>query len=369
MKKKILFISTANNIHTVRWVNSLSEYYDIYLVSCKNHTEAENKISNKVKIFTLKYKAPLGYYLNVRQLRKIYNEVQPDLINVHYASGYGTLARIAKIQPILLSIWGSDIYEFPKKSKLNYNILKKNILNAREIASTSENMKQELERIYPYLNKKIHITPFGVDTNKFYVMGNDRDDNEFRIGLVKTLEKKYAISDLILAFNKLKTNIKDKIKDINLKLYIYGQGNQEKTLKDLIKDLNLQDSVFLKGQIKNDEVPRVLNSFDLFCATSISESFGVAVVEAMACGLPVVATDADGFKEVVVNGKTGLIVKRHNIEEIANALEKLILNKEERIQFGLNARKRVLEKYDWKKNVQNMMELYENIMLKYKKGE
>lgn len=371
-KKKIIFISAANNIHTVRWVNALSNKYDIHLVTCKNHSEIFNKIKSEVKIHILKYNTPWGYYLNARQLKRIYNEVKPDLINVHYASGYGTLARMARIQPILLSVWGSDIYDFPKKSKINYKILEKNLKNSSAIASTSIKMKEELERLYPNIEKKIYITPFGVDINKFKKINKERNDNEFRIGIVKTLKKKYGISDLILAFNQLKKNLVSEAKNnINVKLYIYGDGEQKQELLNLIEKLNLNDDVFLKGKIKNEQVPEVLNDLDLFCATSIldSESFGVAVVEAMACELPIIATDVDGFKEVLINGKTGVIVKRQDITAIATAMEDLILNKEKRAEYGINARKRVLEKYSWDKNVEYMMSVYEEVMKDFKKGE
>lgn len=371
-KKKIIFVSAANNIHTVRWVNALSNKYDIHLVTCKNHSKIFNQIKEEVKIHVLKYKAPLGYYLNSRHLKRIYNDVKPDLINVHYASGYGTLARMSKIQPILLSVWGSDIYDFPKESKIKYKILEKNLLNSKAIASTSIKMKEELERLYPDIKRKIYITPFGVDTNKFKKINKDRNDNEFRIGIVKTLKKKYGISDLILAFNQLKKNLKNKaLNDINIKLYIYGDGEQKQELLSLIENLNLKDSVFLKGKIKNEQVPEALNDLDLFCATSIldSESFGVAVVEAMACELPIIATDVDGFKEVLVNGKTGVIVKRQDITAIATAMEDLILNKEKRVEYGRNARKRVLEKYSWDKNVEYMMSVYEEVIKDFEKGE
>lgn len=372
MKNKIIFISAANNIHTVRWVNALSDKYDIHLVTCKNHSEIFNQINKSVKIYILKYKAPIGYYLNARQLKKIYNDVKPNLVNVHYASGYGTLARMAKIHPILLSVWGSDIYDFPKESKLKYRILEKNLLNVNAIGSTSIKMKEELERLYPNIEKKIYITPFGVDTNKFKKINRERNDNEFRIGIVKTLKKKYGISDLILAFNQLKKNIESKGKnDINVKLYIYGDGEQKQELLNLIENLNLNNYVFLKGKIKNEQVPEVLNDLDLFCATSIlnSESFGVAVVEAMACELPIIATDVDGFKEVLVNGKTGVIVKRQDIAAIATAMEDLIFNRDKRIEYGKNARKRVLEKYSWDKNVEYMMSVYEEVIKNFKKGE
>lgn len=366
MRKKVLFISAANNIHTVRWVNALSSEYEIHLATCKNHSKIFNEINKNVIIHVLKFNSPIGYYLNAMQLRKLFQEIKPDLVNVHYASGYGTLARMSKISPILLSVWGSDIYDFPKESKIKYNILKKNLQNAYAIASTSIKMKEELLRQYSDIDKKIYITPFGVDTDKFKKINLQRKSNEFRIGIVKTLKPKYGIADLILAFSKLKNNMNSKL---NIKLYIYGDGEQRAELEELIKKLNLDKDVFLEGKIKNDLVPQVLNSLDLFCATSIldSESFGVAVVEAMACELPVIVTNVDGFSEVVTNNETGIIVPRHNIEAIAEAMEKLIYDSDQRTKMGKFARKRVLENYSWKENVKYMISVYNDVIQNYKR--
>ncbi|EGP4907849.1 glycosyltransferase family 4 protein, partial [Enterococcus faecium] len=131
-------------------------------------------------------------------------------------------------------------------------------------------------------------------------------------------------------------------------------------LQKLISDLSLNDIIELKGYIPNSQVPQVLNTFDIFCVTSImnSESFGVAAVEAMAAKLPVVATDVDGFKEVVQDRVTGIIVEKGNINMIANAILELIENSQLRCSYGQAGYKRVTDLYDWDKNVKKMEKIY-----------
>lgn len=365
MKKKILFVSAANSIHTIKWVNSLSKKFEIHLVYCKNHKSDFNSVSESVILHELRYNAPFGYYLNSLQLKKIYNEIKPNLVNVHYASGYATLSRIAKIPIDLLSVWGSDVYDFPNESKIKKKILVKNVKYANNIASTSNVMAEELKRQVPNLDKKIYITPFGVDIEKFKKIdkAKDSNDNSIYIGNVKTLKEKYGINYGILAFKKLKENLinsgNSQLSD-RLKMKIYGDGEDREKLQGLILENKLQSSVYLMGAVPNEQVPNILNSLDIFCATSIldSESFGVAVVEAMACELPVVATDVDGFCEVMENDVTGYIVKKKDIDDIANSLEKLAINSDLRKILGKNGRKRVLENYNWEDNVEYMSEIY-----------
>lgn len=365
-QKKIFFISAANSIHTVKWVNSLSEKYEVHLIYCNNHKPKMDVINNKVILHRLQFNAPFGYYLNVIQLKKLYKKIKPDIVNVHYASGYGTLARISKLNNILLSVWGSDVYEFPNQSKFKKKILKKNVNYAKYLASTSNVMAEELRRQVNISNKEIYITPFGVDINKFYNYDLKRNDKNINIGTIKALEEKYGIKYVILAVKKVKNDlIKEGKKQLanSIKYYIYGDGREKETLLKLIKNEELEKDIFLMGKIPNESVPKKLNKLDIFCVTSLNnESFGVAVVEAMACEVPVVATNADGFKEVMDNNVTGYIVEGKDINSIADALKKLITSSETREIMGKNGRKRVIENYNWNKNVGFMEDIYEKIL-------
>ena len=365
-KKKVLFISAANSIHTVKWVNALAESFELHLVYCKNHKPTINKIDSRVKLHELKFNAPFGYYFNSFELKRIARKINPDVINVHYASGYGTLARVAKLKNILLSVWGSDVYDFPSESKLKKIIIKKNVMYAKEIASTSYAMAKQLKKVVPELDKNIHITPFGVDIDKFKKINEYKTRNEIIIGNVKTLDNEiYGINYAILAIKKLKEDliIQGKSDLLNrVKFYMYGEGKDREKLQEIIDNNNLKDTFFLKGKIPNETVPKVLNEFDIFCITSNKESFGVSVIEAMACEVPVVATDTDGFKEVMEDGKTGLIVPRKNVEEIANAIEKILFDDDIRFNMGKQGRKKVIEEYNWANNVDMMINVYNSMI-------
>lgn len=356
---KILFLAPANSVHTVRWVNALSQDNEVNLVSLSNHSQREHIIDKKVKINYLPIAGGKGYYLNGFYMSRIANSFQPDVINVHYASGYGTLARIAHLPNIILSVWGSDVYEFPYQSKVKMRILRKNMQYASRIASTSFAMKRQVERFVK--DKKIEVTPFGVDVSLFRKIENEQNE-EFTVVLIKTLSKKYGIDTVIKAFDLFEKKIAGQAK-----LLIYGQGEEQQELEELTRMLGLEKKIFFEGYVKNDLIPYIYSKADVACFGSRQESFGVSAVEAMACEIPVIATAADGFREVVNDGKTGFIVEIDSPAEMCERLYQLYLSKSLRISMGKAGRRRVEELYSWNKNVENMLYVYKKQIMNIRK--
>lgn len=356
---KILFLSGASSIHTVRWVNTLAERnHEVVLVSQKNHQEGKNIIQKKVKVIYLPIAGIKGYYLNAYALRKIYAKETFDAVNVHYASGYGTLARIAKLPEIILNVWGSDVYDFPYESGIKEFILRKNLAYAAQLVSTSHSMKKQTEK---FLNSKkgIEVIPFGVDTEKFKPEEGKSKRRNFVFGTVKTLSSKYGIDTIIEAFMIfLKKIPADKRKLAQLK--IYGTGELEEKLKKIVQAKNLGHQIYFGGYIENTRVPDALREMDVFLLGSRmqSESFGVAAVEAMACGLPVIATRVSGFKEVMEDEKTGFLVPVDDATGMAEKMLTLYKDTELREEMGANGRNRVELLYNWKENVNKMEENY-----------
>lgn len=361
---RILFLSSAKNPHTVKWVNALSKGgYDVHLAFQRNDSPIECNIDKKVVLHQLRFGGKLGYYLNSIELNSLHKKLQPDVANAHYASGYGTLARLSKLQPLILSVWGRDVYDVPYESKFKMKTVKKNLLYAQKIASTSYCMLGQVKKL---VDRNASVTPFGVDIQTFNKSNYEKTDKRIVIGNIKTLRQKYGISDLIKSIDILGKKMCDEgLANIwdRVIVYIYGDGEEKNQLINLRDSLKLQDKIEFRGLISHSEVPNVLKEFDIFCATSIldSESFGVSVVEAMSMELPVVVTDVDGFREVVEHEKNGIIVKRKDIVQIAMALKKLILDENLRIEFGQRGRKRVEAFYNWEKNVILMESLYEEI--------
>lgn len=360
---KIVFLAPANSIHTVRWVNSLAERgHDITLLTL--HGTELNHIKDGVKVIKLPFSAPLGYYANTWAAKKILRKIKPDLLHTHYASGYGTLSRFIGYSPTLLSVWGSDVFEFPYQSESNRKIITKNLQSATKIASTSYAMKVQTEKLIQPI-QEISVTPFGIDLNKFKPDRNasDKSNGKLIIGMLKTMESKYGPQYLLqaipLLLNKLEHMSSKRREEIQV--LMVGRGNETEKLKSQASELGIGDIVTFVGEVPHQEVPIYLNKMDIYCAPSEQESFGVAVIEASACGVPVIVSNVGGLPEVVKDGETGYIVESKNPEQIADKLFELVVDRERRERFGVNGRKFVEEQYDWEKNVSLMEDVYRTL--------
>jgi glycosyltransferase involved in cell wall biosynthesis len=365
---KILLLSDINSTHTIKWAKSLAEKnIDIYLygfnpLSGNWYSNYKNiqisslniaqSVSNKGNIFQ-----KLNYLKSISNLKKIVKNFKPDIVHAHYASSYGLLGNLLNFHPFMISVWGSDVYDFPNLSFFHKKIVKLNFKKADKILSTSHVMAFQTKK---FTNKEIEVTPFGIDLEKFKKIDVPRpyNKNDIVIGTIKTLEKIYGIEYLIQAFHLL---VK-KLPQMPLRLLIVGGGSQEKELKQLAQSLEISDMVTFTGKIAYQDIVNYHNIIDIFVALSINESFGVAIIEAGACEKPVVVSNVGGLPEVVDNNKTGFIVESKNPIQAAEAIEKLILNSELRLTMGKSARNRVNELFNWENNITQMIEIYSNIL-------
>jgi glycosyltransferase involved in cell wall biosynthesis len=365
-----LFLADSNSPHTIRWAKSIygcnnsvgifsihtpdpflySDTPDIQLFSSKVSRDIQSKGETNL--------SKLSYLKAKNDVKKLIEEFEPDLIHSHYASSYGLVGALSGFHPFIISLWGGDVFSFPKKSFIHRSMLKFSLSRADVILSTSYIMEKETKK---YTSRDIFVTPFGIDVEKFSPrkVNNIFKNGDIVIGTIKTLEKRYGIEYLIKAFGLLKKKFPEK----SLKLLIVGSGTKGKYLESLVNDLNLKNDTIFTGFINHNDVEKYHNMLDIFVAMSLEESFGVAVLEASACGKPVVVSDVGGLPEVVENGKTGFIVERGNAEELAQALEILINDLEKRKNFGIKGREMVISKYNWIDSVNQMISIYDNAIL------
>ena len=356
---KIAYLAARNSIHTVRWVNELAaRSHEVHLISMHH---GGDMLHPKVNVYYLPIGSPLGYFLNVSSLRYLLGKIQPDLLHAHYASGYGTLGRLCAFHPFILSVWGSDVYIFPFQTLVNKWLVKKNLLSADWVCSTSKAMAEQTRWLCPSI-KRLSITPFGIDTEVFSPREALSDPNIITVGTIKNLAPQYGIDILIRAFSLVQDRLRkyDPVTAEKLRLLIVGDGPQRLELEVLTRKHGINNITTFVGKVPHFEVPKYLNRIDIFVAVSRSESFGVSVLEASACGLPVVVSNAGGLPEVVNHEITGYVVEKENVEDTAAAIMRLVGNPLLRKQMGDAGWQHVTTHYKWADSVSIMEAVYAN---------
>ncbi len=369
MNKNILFLADANSPHTFRWVKALLDSGFIIGIFCLYKIDISLYSDfNNIKLYSLNISKDMQstaednfskiiYLKAVHEVKRIIKNFKPDIVHAHYASSYGLIGALSGFHPYIISMWGSDVFGFPNYSFLHKSIFKFNLSKADKLLSTSYIMKTEAEK---YTKEEILITPFGIDVNRFkpVAVKNIFTNSEVVIGTIKTLEKIYGIEDLIKAFQIVKLKLPDK----KIKLLVVGEGTQRKNLESLAIELNLLNDIVFTGYVSHHEVEKYHNILDIYVAVSLQESFGVAVLEASACGKPVIVSNVGGLPEVVDNGQTGIIVESKNSIQLADALITLINNPDLRKRMGDAGRLKVIQDFSWDSSVKKMLMIYDNLL-------
>lgn len=199
-------------------------------------------------------------------------------------------------------------------------------------------MERELE-----VKREIEIIHVGVDTGLFKPMertGEYLVEDKFKILTVARLHKYKGIEYLIEAMQLLR-----EVPEV--KLYILGKGPEEGNLKKLVKKLGLERKVeFIDKPIPNYEMSFLYWECDVYVQPSIIEPYGIAVLEAMACGKPVIGTKVGGMQDTIKDDKTGFLVEPGNAEELADRIM-ILKDENKRAVMGKRAREWVVDNFDW----------------------
>jgi len=208
------------------------------------------------------------------------------------------------------------------------------------------------------VNRKISVIHVGVDIELFKPVSSGEKyliKGEYRILTTARLHKYKGLTYLIEAMKIIKEEIPQ------AHLYILGKGHEELTLRDLVKKLKLGNAVtFLTTSIPNHEMPSLYAECDVYAQPSLIEPYGIAVLEAMACGKPVVGTKVGGMRDTISEGETGFLVDPRDPQTLAKRIIKLSDQKLCK-EIGMNARKKVLEKFDWRFIASKYLEIIDAI--------
>ena len=283
-----------------------------------------------------------------------------DLLHVHYAIPHAYAGYMAKQMlkaegikiPMVTTLHGTDItlvgnHPFYKPA-VSFSINKSDV-----VTSVSQNLKDETYKLFN-IKREIHVIPNFIELDKIKINSNIAchrsvmaNENEKIITHISNFRKVKRIPDVIEIFYKIQ-------KQIPSKLMMVGDGPEKEIAENLCQKLGISDRVIFFGN--SNEIDKILSYTDLFLLPSETESFGLAALEAMAWGVPVISSNSGGLPEVNFEGVSGYLSDVGNTDQMAQNAIKILISETILAEFKENALA-VANQFD----IKNIVPLYEKL--------
>lgn len=286
-----------------------------------------------------------------------------EVLHVHYAIPHAYAGYMAKQMlksegiklPMITTLHGTDItlvgnHPFYKPA-VTFSINKSDY-----VTSVSQSLKEETYRLFD-VKKEIEVIPNFIEIDKNKIDENSNchrslmaTQDQKIITHISNFRKVKRIPDIIKVFYEIQ-------KEIPSKLMMVGEGPEREVAERMCEDLKINDKVIFFGN--SNEIDKILSYSDLFLLPSETESFGLAALEAMACGVPVISSNSGGLPEVNKQGYSGYLSDVGDIDDMAKHAISILSDDEELLKFKKNALA-LAKEFD----IQKIMPLYENLYLR-----
>lgn len=265
--------------------------------------------------------------------------------------------------PYIVSLRGSDVPGYSERFLFLYKILTPLIVRIWKHAEAVVANSGVLKKLALQSNErqKVDIIYNGVNTERFFPLDDASRKNRevFTWLCASRLSRRKGFRYAIDAFAKLYPRYPE------MRLIIAGgEGEAEAELKEQARSLGLDQAVTFTGYIPNEQFYQYYQAADVFVFPSFNEGMSNNMLEAMACGLPVIMTPTGGAEELVHEGENGYIIRMADSEDIAEKVERLIVNRDLALRMGQSSRK-AAEKMSWAHVAREYVEIYSRIASKH----
>lgn len=297
------------------------------------------------------------------KMAEVVDREKIDILHVHYAMPHAICAILARDiakhdVKVVTTLHGTDItvlgIDDTFQNMIKYGIEQSDAVTAVSndlVVQTKEmlEIKKDIKVIYNFINEEDYIKQHLPNVKKEYGI----KENEKVIIHISNFRKVKRIEDVVHTFKKINDQL-------NAKLLLVGDGPEFNQIYQLVKDLKLTDRVLFLGKQKN--ISGLLSISDLMLLLSQKESFGLVLLEAMACEVPCIGTNVGGIPEVIEDAETGYVVELGDTEQAANLAINLLKDDEKLKRFSLNALDTANKKFNSKKIVKQYLNLYKKVL-------
>lgn len=291
-----------------------------------------------------------------RQIEKIIRQTVPDIIFLHSSSYIfpvrNAILRISKKIKIIVR----ETQPNHLKTKLNWLGLCVSLMTATKVVFLSTEYRDVIKKKLSifFSNKRTAVIPNGVDL-EVYKPAEKKTYNCLNIGMQSRLSETKDHSTLIDAFAMVLKSAGDE----SVKLFIAGDGVCKASLEKQVENMNISHAVEFTGMLEETDLPQFINSLDIYIHATLGETMSTAIMQVMACRMPVIASDVLGVNNMIKHNQNGLLVPAKNAAALSAAILQLINDQQLSAVLADNAYTFAIENYSNKK----MLERYNQIFL------
>jgi len=366
---KIAYLSQGDSCYDRRFLEKMLERgYKVYFIS---YSPGEKVNVQGVKNFHYDYTTMHSFkhllmIQSALHLRKLLNVIKPDILHTGWVQDHGLIGALSGFHPTLSMPWGSDVLIKPYNSIWSKWITRFTLKRADMITCDAQSVKDQIIKLSDCISNKIVVFPWGIDLKTF------RPDNSGKVRKELGWDNKkvlictrnfdirvHGVEYLILAVPVVLERCPD------VRVILVGSGPLEHEYRELVSSLGLDKIVYFAGWLDEIQVAEHLNSADIYVSSSLSDGTSSSLLEAMACGLPVVVTDVPSNFEWIKDGVNGYIVPRKDKSRLTEAIVALLENARLQKEMGKPNVQIASDRADWERNFSILEEIYRRLEATY----
>jgi glycosyltransferase involved in cell wall biosynthesis len=300
-------------------------------------------------------KKPGFDFASYRQVEKIIRQAMPDIIFLHSSSYIFPVKKAILFTGKKIKIIVRETQPNHLKTKLNWLGLCASLITANKVVFLSTEYRDVIKKRLAlfFSDKRTSVIPNGVDLD-VYKPAEGRGHTGINIGMQSRLSETKDHVTLINAFAQvLKSSAGGAVK-----LYIAGDGVCRAALEKQVQELNISHAVEFTGMLEETALPQFINSLDIYVHATLGETMSTAIMQVMACRLPVIASDVLGVNNMIKHHQNGLLVPAKNAEALSAAILQLINDPQLSAELAANAFTFATENYSNKKMLQRYNEIF-----------
>ncbi len=364
---RIAYLSIGGHIHTERWLSHfVRSGHEVHLLTVQPAPIDGVTVHDIRTGIPLK---PMHYAAALVKVRRILARIRPDLLHTHFLTGYGYWGAFSGFHPSILTVWGDDVYVTPHETRLKGALARRVLRSADLITGDSQDILDHAVAMGAERDK-CRVVQWGVDLRRFRpdAAGGVRE----RLGIPSNAPVVISIRSFTQAYYNIDVIVRSASRVLDERpdahYIVAGNEGDDAPLRALAATLGLDERVHFVGRIPHDDLPGYLATSDVFLSVPSVDATPVSLLEAMACGAPVIISRLESAMEWVTDGESGLVVTPADQRELEDATLKLLGDPDMRRGFARTAFAKVRRDADHEKHMREMERLCEELVRSYRSG-